>query len=364
MKQAKRRVKDDLVDGRETLRLDDLERLEMTAVQLDEARNLLDRGTVSHARLAFILLDNAAEVIMRRNAEVELDGNMFLERIRDRWEEILADDPGNAEARRHLDEVQDEIVPERVRRELSRNFDASVDFIRGRGGIRETEARVLKKLHWYRNELYHRDRLRPETIRSACLLYFDLTCALFERLPQYELTTVSLHMETPPALRKFNASGTVKGYPTEEQIAASLRSDLGIDDAGLKGALSAHLTSRLDDLDAAISRVEDTLFGTLPQLAPSGPWRQVVVHLAQWTDEELPASFDELLTANVQYREADLTSWKQRAAGLPEVAGRLELFAAFADIEDAFEPFEEQMTALDQRLEREIQREVDLRRGK
>ena len=76
-------------------------------------------------------------------------------------------------------------MPERVRRELSRNFDASVDFIRGRGGIRETEARVLKKMHWYRNELYHRDRLRPETIRSACLLYFDLTCALFERLPQY-----------------------------------------------------------------------------------------------------------------------------------------------------------------------------------
>ena len=77
-----------------------------------------------------------------------------------------------------------------------------------------------------------------------------------------------------------------------------------------------------------------------------------------------PASFDELLAAQVQYREADLASWKQRAAGLQEVADRLELFAAFADIEDAFEPFEEQMTALDQRLEREIQREVDLRRGK
>ena len=154
-------MKDDLVDGRETLRLDDLERLEMTAVQLDEARNLLDRGTVSHARLAFILLDNAAEVIMRRNAEVELAANMLLERIRDRWEEILADDPGDAEARRHHDEVHDKIVPERVRRELSRNFDASVDFIRDRGGIQETEARVLKKLHWYRNELYHRDRPPP-----------------------------------------------------------------------------------------------------------------------------------------------------------------------------------------------------------
>lgn len=357
-------MKDDLVDGREVLRLDDLERLEMTAVQLDEARNLLGRGTVSHARLAFILLDNAAEVIMRRNAEVALAGNMFLERIRDRWDEILAGDPGDAEARRQRDAVHAEIVPERARRELSRSFDASVDFIQGRGGIRDTEARVLKKLHWYRNELYHRDHLRPETIRSACLLYFDLACALFERLPQYQLTTASLHMETPPALRKFNAPGTARGYPTEAQIAAVLRSHLGIDDDGLKAVLSAHLTSRLSELDAAIARVRETLFGTLPQIAPSGPWGQAVVHLAQWTDEELPASLGELLAARVDYREADLASWKQRAAALREAAGRLELFAAFAGIEDAFEPFEEEVAALDQRLEREIQHEVDLRRGK
>ena len=51
-------------------------------------------------------------------------------------------------------------------------------------------------------------------------------------------------------------------------------------------------------------------------------------------------------------------------ADLQEVGDRLELFAAFADIEDAFEPFEEQMTDLDVRIELEEQREMDLRRGK
>ena len=60
-------VRDDLVEGQQVLRLDDLERLEMMAVQLDEASAFLARKTVSHARLAFILLDNAAEVIMRRD---------------------------------------------------------------------------------------------------------------------------------------------------------------------------------------------------------------------------------------------------------------------------------------------------------
>jgi hypothetical protein len=176
-------VRDDLVEGLEVLRLDDLERLEIMAVQLDEAKAFLARGTVSHARLAFILLDNAAEVIMRRNVEVRLTHNTTMERVLKKWKEILQQHPGDAEARRHHDKVAREVVPRAARKELAWSFDAKVDFIRDRGDLQETESRVLKKLHRYRNELYHRDRIRPETVRSACLLYFDMACVLFERLP-------------------------------------------------------------------------------------------------------------------------------------------------------------------------------------
>jgi hypothetical protein len=357
-------VRDDLVEGQEVLRLDDLERLEIMAVQLDEAKAFLARGTVSHARLAFILLDNAAEVIMRRNVEVRLTHNATMERVLRKWKEILQQHPGDAEAHRHHDEVAREVVPRAARRELTRSFDAKVDFIRDRGDLQETESRVLKKLHRYRNELYHRDRIWPETVRSACLLYFDMACALFERLPQYAITTASMHKEVPPALRKFNAHEGAKGYPTEEQIAASLRADLGIDDAGLKKILAMHLTSRLDDLDETISRAEQLLFGAIAEVVPSGPWRQATVHLAQWENENLPDTIEELLAARVRYSEADLTAWRQKVADLREAGDRLDLFAAFADIEDAFEPFEEQMTDLDVRIEHEVERELDLRRGK
>lgn len=357
-------MRDDLIEGQEVLRLDDLERLEMMAVQLDEASAFLARGSVNHARLAFILLDNAAEVIMRRNIEERLAGNMLMERVLRQWVEILEQDPANAEARRHHDEVAREVVPRAARKDLARSFDAKVDFIRDQGDIQETESRVLKKLHRYRNELYHRDRLRPETVRSACLMYFEITCALFEKLIQYPLTTASIHMETPPALRKFNAPDGAKGYPTEEQIADSLRSGLGIDDAGLKEALTAHLTGRLDDLDGTISRAERSLFGAIAEAALSGAWRQAIIHLAQWKEESLPGSIEELLSARVRYGEADLAAWRQQVADLQDVSDRLELFAAFADIEDAFEPFEEQMTDLDMRIDVEEQREMDLRRGK
>lgn len=286
-----------------------------------------------------------------------------MDTIRDGWKEILAENPDDAEARRQHHEIETEIVSKRTRKGLADRFDAKVDFIQEKGGIQETQARVLKKLHKYRNELYHRDHIRPQTIRSACLLYFDMTCTLFESLPQSSFSVVTVHMQAPPTLRKFSPPGT-DSYPTVEQIAAGLRSGLGIDDAGLKGALAEHLTARLDDLDATVSRVQGLLFGGLPELVPSKPWRQLVIHLAQWKDDELPDSFDELLAAPVTYGEADLASWRQRAADLHRATDRLEQFAAFADLEDAFEPFEERMTALDLRIDLEIQREVDIRRGK
>jgi hypothetical protein len=357
-------VTDDLIDGRQVLRTDDLERREMMAIQLDEARSYLVRGTVVHARLAFILLDNAAEVIMRRNVEVALSGNMFWENILERWQEILDEDPGNAEAIRQHDEVKSQVVSKRTRKALAAGFDAKVGFLCEQRALQETEARVLKKLHKYRNELYHRDRIRAETIRSACLLYFDLACTLFETLVQAQFSVVTVRMQAPEALRKFAAPGSGSAYPTVEQIAAGLRSGLGIDDAGLGKLFAEHLTARLDDLDAAISWAVDMLFGELPEGVPSGPWRRAVIHHAQWKAKALPESLDELLDAKVAYEETDLASWRQRVADLQEVKGRLELFAAFVDIEDAFEPFEELVMAFDQRIDREIQHEEDIRRGK
>jgi hypothetical protein len=98
--------------------------------------------------------------------------------------------------------------------------------------------------------------------------------------------------------------------------------------------------------------------------APAGPWKQAIVHLAQWENEGLPETIEELLAVHAPYSEADLTAWRQQVAGLEEAGDRLELFAAFADIEDAFEPFEEKVTDLDMRVEHAVERELDLQRGK
>src|SRR6266496_4702074 len=227
---------DKLIKGRRSLRVECLEGLEMMTVQLEEAKGFIERDTVVHARLAFILLDNAAEVLMRRNVETILSGNRMLEGILSQWKEILTqtDDP---EARRHHDEVEQKVISKRKRIQLANLFPVKVNFIREHGGITTTEARVLNKLHQYRNELDHRDHIRLNIIQSACLFYFDVVCSLFEKLEQYDLVPVTLMMTAPPVLQKYNPAGTTRGYPSEEMIAQHLRSGLGLDDASLAEAL-------------------------------------------------------------------------------------------------------------------------------
>lgn len=54
---------------------------------------MLARDMVAHARLAFILLDNAAEVMMRRDVEAALPGNKFLA---DATDESVQQDVGHS----------------------------------------------------------------------------------------------------------------------------------------------------------------------------------------------------------------------------------------------------------------------------
>ena len=81
-------------------------------MQLEEAKALIAHETLPHARLAFILLDNAAEILMFRNIEVLLAPNPTYERILKRWDEILKerDDP---QACIERDRIARQVVPKK-----------------------------------------------------------------------------------------------------------------------------------------------------------------------------------------------------------------------------------------------------------
>ncbi|MFC4591991.1 hypothetical protein [Sphaerisporangium corydalis] len=334
----------------------DVSRNELMAVQLEEAGRLLLRGTASHARLAFILLDNAAELLMARKIEHSLMLNSVYERTLRRWDEILQH-TDDAEARTRRDEVKVAIIPKAKVKELHRLFDSKVDFLVEKDHIDVVEGRVLKKLHRYRNELYHRDRIRAVTVRSVSLLYFELACALFERGDHWPLGEAI--NRTSPELDRFSSSSKQVGMPTAGMIVSRVRADLNLDSAGLKEVLLMHLGSRLDELEGDIVSVVE-LFPSLSELlsrfpeVPPGICSEPVIRLAQVYESVPLEALPQRAHAELRYGASDLERWRQAIEDMRRHDDVLELFTAFADLEDDFEPLEVQLRGLLARLDQEL----------
>ena len=145
-----------------------------------------------------------------------------------------------------------------------------------------------------------------------------------------------------------------------------MRAGLGIDAATLKQMLIRHLTSRLDSLDAEISYLERSLFPGWRTVAPEGPWREVVIRLAQIHEnyDSEPPEIDYILKLKLKYGPSDAPRWREAVKRLDALDNKPSLFAAFADIEEDFEPLETHVDGLAELIDLEEQRAEEVRRGK
>ncbi|GAA2522958.1 hypothetical protein [Pilimelia columellifera] len=279
--------------------------------------------------------------------------NPMYERLLKRWQEVLPhiDDP---EARRQHDRVKALIVSRTKRSKLERYFDAKVDYLIENGRIEGVEGKVLKKLHGYRNELYHRDRLREDTVHTAGLLYFELACSLFERGDGYPIND-PIGPRASPQLDRYNDPGDKGGVPSSVTIAAKLRHDIGLDGISLNEALRAHLTSRLNKVDEDVEWVSEML---------AGFDRDLVIRLAQVHENALPDSPHQLHALELTYQAADLDRLRHAVEGMQVITDKFHLFAAFAEIENTFEPLEILVSDLAERIDHEIEMLADIQRGK
>ena len=88
----------------------------------------------------------------------------------------------------------------------------SADYLVDLGGLTEPLARVLKKLHKYRNKAYHRDQIRLGTLASATRIYAYLVCALMQNFPPPDLRLADtapacMASEVPSATMRMRAPG-------------------------------------------------------------------------------------------------------------------------------------------------------------
>ena len=332
-----------------------MERLYRTVVQLEEARKLIQQGDVAHLRLALILLDNAVEVMMHR----VIEGKMMYSDMYERMLENFPSDPPDAKGKEIRQELATHVVPRKRQKEIRRLFGEKIKFLsENHDKIPVPCARALKHLHDYRNETQHRDEVRSESINAATLVYFDIAADFLTRLQPG--TTVSIGGENYDWLKKYGIQNKhVPSDETRSRIAEGLRDGLPLDIAGIRTALATHLMSRIEAMENQLSFIEESL---PPLVSAETPLK--VVQFWHQTPTPVNSSLEDLHAFIPTHGANAFEQWRAATEALNAIEDKLDMFDRFATIEDEFEPLEKIIDDTVSDIDRQIQHEIDVMRGK
>jgi len=329
--------------------------LELVVVEIEEAGRLATIGRVPHLRLAFLLLDNAVEVMLHREVEGEtlFQGVNVAMKVRmQSMEHIHGDKP---EFMALLADIESRVLPERKMEDLEGRFRTKVNFLVERGRLDPAVATIVKTLHRYRNGLYHRLQLRREVLKPVTLVYFDVACSILASW-RFQRSWSSGEPYTDLARLGIAMHGAFKDDITQD-MATQLRETVDLDEVALRSALIDHLNSRLDDLDLVIAMIRDAAPEEYDE--PDDVFRIIQ---SDWKNDLPPPAG--LRTQRFPVSERKVQLWRQHVASLDSITDRYAMYARYAEIEDAFEPFEEDANALYEAIDRMVQQAIDDERGK
>lgn len=228
---------------------DELDRFLLFAEQLEEAQELLLAETVAKSRMAIILLDNLASILILNHARA-----LFRASEESWWRETRR-------------------FSNRERAKIEQAFSRQVTLASSRPNglprssepmLDATGAAVFRVAHRYRNPIYHEDRHNPALLPVLGRLYLRAVCEAFARSePEVGVSWVGIDRRVEP-LRRFGieplASSTGGGAFWYSHVAAALTEPLTRD---LPVALSAARRTLADDLvrrtQAAAQLLQDLL---------------------------------------------------------------------------------------------------------
>jgi hypothetical protein len=337
--------------------LGSMKRLERLVVHVEEGVRLGAMSDEAHLRLSLILLDSGIELMMDRQCDwllVHTEAYDGLRRVQARY-------MATSEDADRIAELQEETVSNTQRKKIEHDFDAKCDYLKQHSLLADPQVRILKKLHKYRTEIYHRDQLRPLTLASAVKIYIYLACAMMRDLP---MNVMSYSLDPLVGLVRYLTEDEHEnlfriGHDLPGRIAACLLSESGLAQPTLLGeALSQHALGRLDAIIEAAEECSDFF----SQIGEGGWDVEAILAIAQTNLSERTrfVSPNEARALSAPVRVEQIEEWRSIAAGLAEQADDLATFAAFADLEDAFGPVEAQVMELAMEVGNEIQLQIDI----
>ena len=335
-----------------------MERLVPIVDQLEEAKTFILRADLSHLRLALLLLDNASEVLMYRAVNEELTWHDYKSRIFSRAREIMPAD--KLEAFRA--EMGYSPLSSKERKTLLQNYNAKVDFLSAfnkEGHIPVPLGGVLKAFHRYRNEAYHRDRVRKETIRPVVMVFFDIVADLILVFRPGSMSYASTD-DWSEFYKRYGFDYPHQVLDGLEKIVDVLKKDMCPDINTIAGDLADHIESRVDEMEDALGFL----------LKDSGAGFSIEEELRRvqfWAEfDYVPHNRDEegFRTYAAPITLETFAEWRLQGNQLRDELDKLALFLRFAQIEASIEPIEERVHEAASLLDEAIQFEIDRARGK
>lgn len=334
-----------------------MERLVSIVDQLEEAKRFIIAGDLSRLRLALLLLDNASEILMYRAVSHALTHHDWLARLYERARELMPAEELEAFRQR----MGYEPLSSKERKALLAFYDAKIDFLeRVKNQLPAPIGKVLRATHRYRNEAYHRDRVRKATLRSVVVVLFDIVTDLLLSFQAGGTSYCSLDDWTAFCERYGFGRRNDLPHGGLATIVRALKKDMSLDAPALGTGLADHIRSRIGEMEDALRFVAEH---SGAGLSPEEELRRV----QYWAQYGLvPQDRDDVDFKNYIAPRSftDFESWRTIANELRDHRDKLEVFGRFAALEAEFESLEEKIHEVKGFIEQAIEQAIDEARGK
>jgi hypothetical protein len=334
-----------------------MERLRLLYEQIEEARRLMLSGTLTNLRLALILLDNAAELVMHRELSYRFAADDFHARLR---------------------EVHETSYTSEERRKAEQEFKPMVKILHHKlAMISEQQATVLSVCHEMRRDAFHRGEMNPVILRPVTELLFLTVCELAKEFPVhlYSITGGIPSGENAEFTARFKLDrpDTLGDPKTKESIYKTLIEDIAFD-FSLRETLSQDLLERITQIIDGLEYLNDSNSDRTSldhNLRYTQFWRERGAEIMRKAHEEGRAAQDDL---DVGYREWSenpgptytmdrLEHWQRQASAIATATHPAHALTKYVGIERAFAPLEEDVNNAVHEFDEHINMLVKERRG-
>ncbi len=326
------------------------------------ARVHYDDDQPERHRLALVLLDSAAELLLRRSTDSRALwfrlGELMTEQNQHAVE-LDATPPHSV----HLMTFPSTAISEsthgepvflsrRQRQKLDREYGPNVDVSLFFGELSPSQAKALKHLHEYRNGAYHRNVINLRTVKILVQLQIEIVASLLR-----SCTGGVSRIYPAPDLAAVRSTLRLSSdeTPSFGGVADILQRGIAPQARDVAMTLGTNIRDRVVQAKRRVNAIKDDL------LVPGVEFEDWVALIQ--TPQPWPVSpAIRSLTPPVTVERLD--EWQ---AGLPALAGdetALDVFNSFVDMDVPLMEFEDAVDSVELQVDQVVQQSIDEQRGR